>query len=239
MVTTDDVHAALSGRLLHLLGDGQREQVVARQDGHALHAAGLLFHHVGEWLGQRVIGREGAEQVFVTLIVDLHRGGGRRDGRHFVLLGDAGGGLGGARAEGREKEVHLVLGDQAFGGLHGARRVRLVVDIDDLDLHALAADIDAAGLVGGFRPQVVALLLLGRIRRERPGQRQRRAYADHVLGGRGACGQYCGEQCGCEQGVLHGVPPGSGWRIGRVESSKACAGTTVLQRQRTVAKIRT
>ena len=69
--------------------------------------------------------------------------------------------------------------------LHGARRVRGIVDIDDLDLVGLAADLDAALGVGGLGPEIVAALLLHAFRRQRPGQRQRRADAHQVLRGRG------------------------------------------------------
>src|SRR4029077_18525940 len=81
-----------------------------------------------------------------------------------------------------EHEVDVVLGDHLLGRLHRARRVRLIVDIDDLDLVLLAADRNAAGLVGLLGPEIVTLLLLGRFRRQRPRDRQWRPEANDVLG---------------------------------------------------------
>ena len=94
----------------------------------------------------RVVRRVHAEQVFEALVVDLGRGGLRRDHRHAVFLGDGAHRLGGARAERREQRIDLVLGDHQLGRLHGARRVRLIVGVADLDLVGVCAGLDAAGL---------------------------------------------------------------------------------------------
>src|SRR5262249_39410195 len=147
--------------------------VVAGEQRHLLDALVLARDDVGQRLGQRLVGREGAEQVLVALVVDLRGGGRRRHRRDAVLLGDAARRLGGARAERREQEVDLVLGDQPLGRLYGARRVGGVVHEDDLDLVGLAAGLDAAPGVGGLGPQVVAILLADALGRERARQRQR------------------------------------------------------------------
>ena len=84
----------------------------------------------------------------------------------------------GARAERGEQELHLVLGDQPLGRLHGARRVRGVVDVDDLDPIGLAARLDAALGVGRRGPQVVAAFLLQPFRGERTRERPARASED-------------------------------------------------------------
>ena len=153
-----------------------------------------LDHDVRERFGQRVVGRERSEQILVALVVDLRRRRGRRDGRDAVLLRHAAGRLGGARAERREQEVDLVLGDQPLGRLHRARRIGGIIDIDDLDLVGLAADLDAALGIGGLRPQVVALLLLDAFGRQRAGQRQRRAHAHRILSERGGAQYQRGRQ---------------------------------------------
>src|SRR3954447_24309578 len=177
----DDVEIALLRRLLHLLADRQREQVVARKNGDALRVGVALDHDVRERLGQRVVGGERSEQILVTLIIDLRRRRGGRDGGYAVLLRHVAGGLGGPRPERRKQEVDLIVVDQTLGRLHGARRIGCIVDIDDLDLVGLPADRDAALGIGGPRPQVVALLLLDALWRQRAGQRQRRAHAHRIL----------------------------------------------------------
>jgi hypothetical protein len=58
----------------------------------------------------------------------------------------------------------------------------LIIGIDDLDLVLVAADRNAAGLVGLLGPEVVTLLLLKPFRRQRSGQRQRCAEANDVIG---------------------------------------------------------
>jgi hypothetical protein len=80
--------------------------------------------------------------------------------------------------------VNLILGDQPLGGLHRPRRVRLIVGVDDLDLHLLAADIDAARIVDRLGPEIVALLLLDSFGGERTGNRKRRPKTDGLLGKR-------------------------------------------------------
>jgi hypothetical protein len=58
-------------RFLHFLGDRQRKQIVARQNGDLFHIRRLRLDDLGQWRRQRVIRREGAEQIFVALIIDL------------------------------------------------------------------------------------------------------------------------------------------------------------------------
>ena len=127
----------------------------------------------------------------------------RRQHRNLILLRNRTRRLGGARSERREQELHLVLGDHALGGLHGARRVRRVVGVDDLDLIGLAAGLDALG-VRGFRPEIVAALLLQAFWRKRAGEWQRRADLYDVLSKAGSAGAQgsdahghggCGRSC--------------------------------------------
>src|SRR6202035_2395274 len=117
-----DLEAVGLGRLLHFLGDRQREKIVAGQDRDFFHIRGLRLNHLGQRRGQGVIRREGAEQVFVALVIDLGGGCGGGNGRPLLLYRDRARSLGGARAEGPEQEIDVVLGDHLLGSLHRARR---------------------------------------------------------------------------------------------------------------------
>src|SRR4029079_13723999 len=192
LLRVDDLHVPALRRLLHFLRDGQRKQVVPRENRDPLNSGRLLLHQVGERLRQRLVGREGAEQKLVALIVNLLGRRGRGDRRDLVLLRHAGSCLGRSRSHGREKEVDLVLGNQLLRGLYRARGIGLVVDRQDLDLHSLVADLDSTCLVRRFYPKIDAVLQLRRFRRERTRDRQRRTNPNRVL---------------CLRNVPEGSPP--------------------------------
>ena len=177
----DHFEAVGLGGFFHFLGNGQRKQIIAREDGDLFHVRSLRFDDLSQRRGQRVIRREGAEKIFVALVVDLRRRRGRGDCRHLVFFGDGACCLGGSRAEGAEQEIDIVLRDHLLGGLHRARRIGLIIDIDDLNLVLLAANRNSPGLVGLLRPEIVTLLLFDALRRQGSGQRQRRTEAYDIV----------------------------------------------------------
>ena len=174
------LHALGLDRLLELLRDREREQIVAGEHGDALDVLVLGGDELGDRHRDGFVAGQRREDVFEVLVEDFLRGCRRRQHRNLILLRDGARRLGRARAERREQELHLVLGDHPLGGLHRARRVRRVIGVDDLDLVGLAAGLDALG-VRGLGPEIVAALLLQPFRRKRAGQRQRRADLDDVL----------------------------------------------------------
>ena len=138
------LHAFGLDRLLELLRDRQREQIVAGENGDAFDVLVLLVHELGDRHRHRGIPGERCKDVFVALVEDLGRRCRRREHRHGVFLGNGARRLGGAGAERREQEIDLILGDHPLGGLYRTRRVRGIIGVDDLDLVGLAAGLDPA-----------------------------------------------------------------------------------------------
>src|SRR5262245_9566954 len=162
------------------LTDVQRERVVL-VDHRDLDARGILAGLLGAFSRHvdhrsQVLLRRGddAEVVFVALREERARGGLGLHHGDLVLLGDRQNRLCHRRAVRPEHEFDVVLVDQALDELGRASRCRLVVVVFDRQMVALAADLDAAGLIDLLDGEIVAVLGVGAVRGVDAGGRQGR-----------------------------------------------------------------
>jgi hypothetical protein len=168
-------------RLLELLGDRERKKVVACQNRDTLDILVLSSDKFGDRHGDGIVAGQRREDVPESLVEDFRGRRRRCQQRNLIFFRHGAGSLGCARAEWGEHELHLVLRDHPLDGLHGTRRVGSIVGIDDLDPVRLPVGPDSTFGVCRVGPQVIDTLLFQPLRRERPGQRQRRTNFDQIL----------------------------------------------------------
>src|SRR3984893_17831012 len=97
-----------------------------------------------------------------ALVEDRFRRGGAREQWSLIPLRNRSDNLGMPGAEGRKQEIHLVVGDERLGELGGALTVRLIIILDELDFHLLAADVDSARRIDLVEPHLPDDVLLFR-----------------------------------------------------------------------------